>query len=201
MMRAINDTEARELPGTTNARHPFVSPDSKWVGFFVGAELRKVPVGGGAPVTICHSGGAPRGASWGDDESIVFATADSNGLLRVAAGGGEPKMLLAPDPAKREVYGNPHVLPGSKTVLFTSFGEQDFIGARVDAIDVATGARRTIVTGAVDPSYIDAGYLVFATVVGGADAQVRLRADCVRSASIPHDWKSRETRRRSAIRS
>ena len=45
-------TRRREnCPAPTNARHPFVSPDGQWVGFFVGPELRKVPVRAAAPVT------------------------------------------------------------------------------------------------------------------------------------------------------
>ena len=107
----------------------------------------------------------------------MFATADSNGLLRVPAGGGEAKVLLSNDPAKRETIGNPHVLPGSRTVLFTAFVDQEFLGARVEAIDVATGTRKTIINGGTDPAYMDAGYLVYATVGSAADAQVRLRAD------------------------
>ena len=107
--------------------YPFVSPDSKWVGFFVGAQLRKVPVAGGAPVMIGHAGGAPRGGSWGDDDSIVLATADSNGLLRVAGRWRRSQGADVPsDLAKRETIGNPHVLPGSRTVLFTAFVDQEF---------------------------------------------------------------------------
>ena len=54
MFRAVNELEPRLLPGTTNARHPFISPDGRWVGFFVGPELHKVAVGGGAAVLICR---------------------------------------------------------------------------------------------------------------------------------------------------
>jgi len=46
-------------------------------------------------MTICE-GSAPHGASWGDDDSIVFAV--SSGCGGAAAGGGEPEQLTTPEP-------------------------------------------------------------------------------------------------------
>ena len=58
------------------------------------------------------------GASWGPDDRIVFAT--TLGLYRVAAGGGEPELLVSPDPDQHELYFlAPEILPGGRTVLFT----------------------------------------------------------------------------------
>ena len=176
MFRAVNELEPRLLPGTTNARHPFISPDGRWVGFFVGPELHKVAVGGGAAVLICQiSGSAPRGASWGDDGFIVLASAESPGLLRVPASGGEPKPFTNTDRAQREVHAYPHVLPGSKTVLFTSYSGNDFLTAKIEAIDVATGARKTVIQSGNDPSYAS-GYLMYATANESTDGQSRFRA-------------------------
>ena len=176
VFRAVNELEPRLLPGTSNARHPFISPDGKWVGFFVGPELRKVAVGGGSAVLICRvAGGAPRGASWGDDDFIVLTSAESVGLLRVSANGGEPKAFTNADPAKREMHGYPHVLPGSKTVLFTSYSGNDFLTAHIEAIDVATGARKTVIESGTDPSYAS-GYLMYAIANSSTDAQNRFRA-------------------------
>ena len=65
--------------------------------------------------------GLPRGASWGDDDRIVFSTTDTaTGLLRVRAGGGEPTVLTTPDAANGEMnHWYPSVLPGGRGVLFT----------------------------------------------------------------------------------
>jgi serine/threonine-protein kinase len=177
MIRSIDETEARELTAANNARHPFVSPDGKWVGFFVGAEMRKVPVTGGATVAICRVGGAPRGASWGDDDHIVFATGDSRTLSRVPAAGGEPQLLLESDKERSEQIGNPHVLPGGKTVLFTAYSGSEFLSVAVHALDVATRTRKIVLGAAADASFIDPGYLVFATVNASSDAQSRFRAE------------------------
>ena len=48
MVRAIDQLDARPLADITNAYSPFFSPDSRWIGFFENAELKKVPVAGGA---------------------------------------------------------------------------------------------------------------------------------------------------------
>ena len=104
VVRAIDRLDARPLPGITNARQPFFSPDSQWIGFFDGVGLKKVPIAGGSAITICRkSSGRSRGASWGDDNSIVFASHDTAtdccACRRAAA---SRPMLTTPDTAKGE---------------------------------------------------------------------------------------------------
>ena len=59
-------------------------------------KLHKVPIGGGPPTMLCDA--TNRGASWGPDGTIVFATSPTSGLYRVPAAGGtaEPLTTLAP---------------------------------------------------------------------------------------------------------
>ena len=72
-----------------SGRGVFVSPDGNWVGYFAGSVLQKVSILGGPPVTICERpDGVSRGAIWGVDDTIVFATGASSGLWRVPTGGG-----------------------------------------------------------------------------------------------------------------
>ena len=87
--RLLHQGELMPLPGTEGADSPFFSPTGQWIGFTAGGKLKKIPVEGGAAVTICD---APqtRGASWGDDGSIVFAPQITAGLARVSAAGGAP---------------------------------------------------------------------------------------------------------------
>ena len=87
--RSIGST-ASPLAGITNARAPFVSPDAQWVGFFdrldeglmtgpvLRGALKRVPIGGGPPSVIAPVSGGSRGASWGPDDSIIFATSDTD---------------------------------------------------------------------------------------------------------------------------
>ena len=159
MVRALDALDSRPLPGTLGARLPFTSPDGRWVGFLAEDELRKVAISGGGAVAICR---LPRAssASWGDDGFIVAATTDGS-LYRVAADGGEPKTLIAPDSERREQYQHPHVLPGSAWVLFTVRTGADMQGARIDALHLASGKRQTVVRGGYDPAYVDSGHLVY----------------------------------------
>jgi serine/threonine-protein kinase len=174
-MRGVNELEARYLPATAGARYPFISADSKWVGFFVGGDVRKVATNGGAAINICRISGVPRGASWGDDGFIVLATSVSPGLLRVSAEGGEPKALTTQDSAAEERHVLPHVLPGGKWVLFTVLTASSLQTARIEALNLSTGERKVVVRAGHDATYMDAGVLVYAATDVSVAADARFR--------------------------
>ena len=49
-VRRLDQFEARLITNSANALNPFVSPDSRWIGFFSSdGQLKKVPVSGGQP--------------------------------------------------------------------------------------------------------------------------------------------------------
>ena len=111
--------------------------------------------------------GEPRGASWGDENTIVFATDDGNtGLWLISAEGGEPRVLTTSDTAKREVdHLFPSVLPGGRGVLFTITTAAQADNAEVAVLDLATSARATIVRRGSQAEYIpgsgQGGHLVY----------------------------------------
>jgi serine/threonine-protein kinase len=147
----------------SQARTPFFSPDGRWVGFVErNVRLSKVPVGGGAVVPIGGMANAPRGASWGDDGRIVFATNDptSRGLWRIAADGGEPERLTTPAHSQGELgHMFPFVLPGSAAVLFTIAREGN--AHDVAILDVETRKYRVLIRGGSDARYSASGHLVY----------------------------------------
>jgi len=164
IVRPTDSLSAEPLPGATQARHPFFSPDGQSIGFFTNAngEVRKISITGGPSIELCRFLGAPRGASWGTDDTIVFATSDpTTGLLSVSSAGGEPKVLTKPDGTKELDHVYPSVLPGGKAVLFTinrgRANEED-----VAVLNIATGRQRILVRG-TDATYVPPGYLVYAT--------------------------------------
>jgi Tol biopolymer transport system component len=119
-IRDLSALEPREIPGTADAMQPFFSPDGQWVGFFAGGALQKVAVAGGAPLRIANLSGFAIGGSWADDDTIVFALRGI-GLSRIKGSGGAIERIMdAPMAAW------PEVLPGTKTVLYTT----DVAGAR-----------------------------------------------------------------------
>jgi len=170
MVRATDELDARQLPGIF-ALGVFVSPDSRWIGFFTPTELKKVSIAGEPAVTIGPVTGASLGASWGDDNTIVFATNDpKTGLWRVSADGGDPAVLTTPDGSQREGdHAFPSVLPGGRGVLFTITAGGQADNAEVAVLDLKTGRRKTLVRGGSQAEYVDpsggtaeAGYLIYA---------------------------------------
>jgi Tol biopolymer transport system component len=117
-LRSLDSTEAQPLPGTEQGALPFFSPDSEWVGFFAGGNLRKVDLGSGSPQTLCRTGGGAAGGTWLSDGTIIFVGDPEAGLQRVPAQGGTPEVLTKPDPKTGEgLVVTPWALPESRGVL------------------------------------------------------------------------------------
>lgn len=178
MVRAIDRLDAVRLGNITGARHPFLSPDGQWVGFFEGVsetELKKVSITGGPAISLCRAPGGGRGAAWGADDTIVFATTAGR-LLTVAASGGEPRVISTPDTARGETgHTYPSLLPGGQTVLVTVTSAGNSLdNAQIAALDVKTGRRQILINGGSQAQYVETGHLVYGT--GGALRAVRFNA-------------------------
>jgi serine/threonine-protein kinase len=168
-VRSLGDLDARQLDATTDPRSPFISPDGRWVGYFSGLELKRAPVAGGPPITLSRVPATSRGASWGTDGTIVFATAERNGgLMTVPEAGGEAQVLIKPDLERLDptgpAYDFPSVLPGGSAVLFTigppgGAAGQDDRGA-IAVLNRKTGEHKTLVRGGSQAQYV-AGYLIY----------------------------------------
>ena len=146
---------------------PFISPDGTWIGFANSGALQKVPVLGGPPTTICNVEDRVRGASWGGDGTIVFAT-DRTGLFQVSAGGGEPRQLTKPDGVSEIGHLWPEMLPGDGAVLFVIYrgGGSVASGFDIAVLSLETGEYRVLIRGGTSPRYAPTGHLVY--VVDGA---------------------------------
>jgi len=166
LVRALNQLEPVVLSGLGPAvRGVFVSPDGQWVGFFDGVRvLKKVAITGGPPVTLCLVQGEPRGATWSEDGTIVFATNGLDaGLQRVSAAGGDPVVLTKPDRARGEFdHVWPEFLPGGKAVLFTIIRAGDAIeNAEIAVLDLQTGTSKVLIRGGSHAHYVPTGHLVY----------------------------------------
>ena len=166
VVRAMDQLEAIPFAGLGNApRGPFISPDGNWVAYFDGTSaLRKVSILGGPPMTVCEVIGGSRGGSWGPDDTIIFATAESgSGLWRVPAGGGEPEELTTPDPEQGD-HQWPEILPGGEAVLFTVIGGA-VENAQIAVLSLVTGEIEVLIPGGSNPRYAPTGHIVYG--VGG----------------------------------
>jgi hypothetical protein len=110
-LRALDQQEASAVAGTQDAGQPIFSPDSQWLGFEVRGELKKVPVSGGAPVTLTP--GAPLapgiGLAWAGRSIILSGL---SGLQQLPDAGGTPQLLTVSEKGMRVlVIAGPHGSP------------------------------------------------------------------------------------------
>ncbi len=157
-LRSLEELEAQPLPGTAGAYNPFFSPDSQWLGFVASGLMQKVPVAGGEPLRICKTT-ALRGASWGEDGSILFAPG-LQGLLRVSASGGDPETVTVPAEGERH-HRWPQLLPGARMAVFSIYTDRRESHREIGLLSLETGKYRTLVTGGTYPRYLHTGHLLF----------------------------------------
>ena len=182
-VRPLDAMEASPIRGADNAMEPFFSPDGRWLAFYTPGSLMKVPLGGGAPSTLCKAG-FPHGASWSADDTIVFGES-AKGIFRVPASGGTPEVLVEMDATKGERAHGPQVLPDGKTLLFTLRTGDSWDEAQIVAQSLETGERRVLVDGGTDGRYIPTGHLVYVhrgTILAVAFDPERLE---IRGGAVP----------------
>jgi serine/threonine-protein kinase len=168
----LDSFAAEPIAGTDGGTFPFFSPDGKQIGFATLDDLKRVPVEGGAGVSICPVDAGFRGAAWAGDGTIVFAKDGGVGLLRVSASGGVPQKIAAPDPAKNEEnYVHPTLITGSDTVLYTVLLAGGH--SRVAARKLSGGAAVTVAEGGFGSQYVRPGFVVF----GQDDRLMAIRFD------------------------
>jgi Tol biopolymer transport system component len=168
-LRAMDRLEARPVPGTdgpvggTNYTEPFFSPDSQWIGFFVGGKLKKVSVSGGAALTLCDALRSS-GVSWGSQGMIAFAPGQLPFLQQVSDMGGAPQPLTRIEKGET-VHGWPEYLPGGNAVLFAVAIGGSFATGQIAVQTVGSAEHRNLIQGGMYPHYAPSGQLVY--VQGG----------------------------------
>ncbi len=165
-IRALDQLEPASLTGLGFPRGLFFSPDGEWIGFFdASLALRKIAVTGGSPITICRITASARGATWGRDGTIVFATNDpDSGLLRVSAGGGDPTQVTTPRRENDEAdHLWPEFLPDGAHVLFTITPTKGAVdNARIAVVDLKGRTQKMLIDRGTDAHYVTGGRLVYA---------------------------------------
>jgi eukaryotic-like serine/threonine-protein kinase len=169
-LRSIGELVAHPIPGTegmtVGAVNPLFSPDGHSIAFFSmgdtspsSAELRRVPIGGGAAASIATLT-APFGGSWGPDGILIGQ--GPGGIVRVPERGGAPELVVRVA-AGESAYG-PQMLPDGQTVLFTlgkNVIEDGWDKARIVAHSLKDESRRVLIDGS-DARYLQSGHLLYA---------------------------------------
>jgi Tol biopolymer transport system component len=172
MVRALNSSEAKALPGTQGARSPFWSPDSRFIGFFAGGRLKKIEVTGGPVRTLCEVE-RPAGGAWSPAGVILFGKL-AVGMFRISATGGEATQMTIPDKLRQDTtHGFPTFLPDGRHFLYSLYsGRKEMRGVYLGSLD-GTLTRRLLdnvtpvkYVAAVPGDTAGAGWLVFGR--GGA---------------------------------
>ncbi len=154
-LRRLDSVEARPLGGTTDARYPFWSPDSLQLGFFGNGQLMVTDLISDSPRPIATTSTAinVRGATWGVDDTIVFAPSYTGPLLRVSASGGESEPATRiPADGSLGTHRFPEFLPdGRHFVFYASGGTGTEPGAlylgelgSLDAVELGPSSSRAI---------------------------------------------------------
>ena len=106
----------------------------------------------------------PRGASWGGDDLIVYPEHFIGGLMQVPGSGGKPQPLTELDADRKErTHRWPQIVPGHDVVLFTvatTDSPEFYDDARIDALRLTTGERKTVFEGGSFARYVPSGHLV-----------------------------------------
>jgi Tol biopolymer transport system component/predicted Ser/Thr protein kinase len=131
-LRSLKEVTAHALPGTEGAFAPFWSPDSGWVAFFAEGKLKKIPAGGGSVQVLAEGVPDVRGATWGQDDTILFASGLTP-IYRVSAAGGPFTSLTKMDASRHEASHRwPQFLPGGLDFFYTVRGGEKpgvFVGS------------------------------------------------------------------------
>jgi serine/threonine-protein kinase len=160
-VRRLDGAEAQPLDNTEGAQVPAVSADGKWVAFWAGGAVRKVPVGGG-PVTDLASElpDPPWGLTWDVRGRLFFGRGSGGSIWMIPAEGAPAPVTTV---GKAEVaHILPWPLPDGGTLLYTirkrqwSWGDEEVV-AQV----LATGTRKVLLRDAADARYVPSGHLVF----------------------------------------
>jgi Tol biopolymer transport system component len=163
--RLMDQPKATLLSGTENAAAPFFSPDGQWIGFFADGKMKKISVQGGAAVTLSDSSAVgSRGASWGEDGSIIVTLGPTprTGLSRVPAAGGMPQAITKPGERGEASHRWPQILPGGQAVLFTGNTRAgDFDNASIEVLSLKSGQWKAVQRGGYFGRYLPSGHLVY----------------------------------------
>ncbi len=83
-VRRMDRLTPEPVAGTEGAIMPFLSPNGEWLGFMSEGKVKKIPLAGGQASVICDAPD-PRGASWGEDGTLLLAPRNGGGRCRPTA--------------------------------------------------------------------------------------------------------------------
>jgi predicted Ser/Thr protein kinase len=133
-VRDLGSDEVQTLAGTETGESPFWSPDSRFLGFFSRAKLRRIELSTGSIETLCDAE-LGRGASWGSKGDILFTQKSIGAIYRIPASGGEPAPVTRLEPGD-VLHRWPQVLPdGRRFIYFARTDKPETTGIYLASLD------------------------------------------------------------------
>ncbi len=144
-IKSLDRDDTTEVPGTVGTFAAIFSPDSLWIAYFSGGKLRKVPVEGGAAITLADLT-LGRGAVWGEDGQIIFASGSTGVLLKIPDGGGTPVQFTNFE--RGEITHRwPAIVPGGNAVVYTAHSNTTNFDTATIRLRTADGKTKVIQQG------------------------------------------------------
>ena len=146
------------LAGTEHASLPFWSPDSRSIGFFADARVKRIDIASGRIEELAGAA-VPGGGTWNEDGLIVYAGTLDSPLQRMLANGSQPGPMPVTTLAPGQIgHRAPHFLPDGRQFLYYATGSADVRGIHVGNVD-GTLAQRLF--DADTPAVYAAGHLLY----------------------------------------
>jgi len=117
-VRPLDGTDWKRVDSAQNARTPFWSPDSRFIGFFADGKLKTVSAIGGPAKELCPGTGLGRGGAWNANGDILLGS-EVGPMRRVPSSGGP-----CVDVTKKEantLAGFPEFMPDGQHFIY--FGQ------------------------------------------------------------------------------
>lgn len=140
-LRSLRTPTAEPLDGTEGALTPFWSPDGRAIGFLTGDALKRLDLAGGAAQTLTPIESA-RGASWGADNTLIFAPNPTTPLMLMSATGGAATAVTTLETNQLN-HRYPYFLPDGRRFLFSAEGSPDTAGIYLGHLDGTAPVRLT----------------------------------------------------------
>ena len=173
-VRALASLDARPLPGTEGAAFPFWSPDSRSIGFFAAAKLKKIQVSGGPSIVLSDAENG-RGGTWNSNNTIVFAAAPNGPLQKISSAGGTSAPVTVLDKDKTETAHRwPWFLPDGRHFVYLTVSGVGTVSGSLRVGSLESNETTSLGPAGSNAAY-GSGHLVF--VRGESDGPaVRRRA-------------------------
>jgi serine/threonine-protein kinase len=161
VLRTWADLTPRPIAGTEGMlTGSAMAPGGSEVAFVTDAGLKVASLQGGGVRVLADS--AACCVRWGEDGYVYYSRARSRNIARVRASGGPIEQVTEPE--QNRLHGDYQVLPDRDLAVFAVFEGTGF-DARIDAVRLSTGERKTVTAGA-RPFATPTGHLVFASLSG-----------------------------------